>query len=450
MGAGTKEDIDLSWLENAINRAEIEMRESTKYFTIEGREYKQLGIIGNTKNSKTYLVRGDEGKVLIKSPNSRLPEGTDSDEAGKALELFYRESKVLDQLNHPQIPKHLGEFTANIMGETSFYNMQEYFDGPNVENIIYEKGRIPLEEAIRITLSVLKPLRYCHQRDPPFVHRDIKPANIIWNGQEAKLVDFGVVLDKAVGTPGNTVAGTPGYMAPEQWISEADEKSDIYAVGASLLHMITGKHPETMLDNEASDFEKRFKIHYEKEIKKFKPKLQKIIAKCLDMDANKRYNSVDSLEDSLHDYLRSPEERVVEAAPKKKKVAVKKDKSLAPVKKPGLLKRAANGVRALPAILGCTAASYLLGFENCDAVQGHLPVGDINIGYHLAVGSGLYGGGTKHDDRKVASLATLGASYTPELMMLAGGAPFSSVIGPMGVKTVGYGLGYVLSYIFTN
>ena len=110
-----------------------------------------------------------------------------------------------------------------------------------------------------------------------------------------------------------------------------------------------------------------------------------------------------------------------------------------------------DGAKAIPPILACTAGSYLLGMADCvKEVAQNLPAGDLNLGYHAAAGSGLYGGWTKNGNRKVTSLVTLAAAFTPEIMMMPHDGDLKNVGAASAVKLVGYGLGYIVGHLFSG
>ena len=107
-----------------------------------------------------------------------------------------------------------------------------------------------------------------------------------------------------------------------------------------------------------------------------------------------------------------------------------------------------DGLKAVPPILACTAGAYLLGMTNCVKEVAHnLPAGDLNLGYHLAAGSGLYGGYTDNGNRKVTSLVALAAAFAPEIMMMAHDGDMKNVGAASAAKLVGYGFGYVIGYL---
>ncbi|PIN73748.1 hypothetical protein COV20_06025 [Candidatus Woesearchaeota archaeon CG10_big_fil_rev_8_21_14_0_10_45_16] len=114
-----------------------------------------------------------------------------------------------------------------------------------------------------------------------------------------------------------------------------------------------------------------------------------------------------------------------------------------------LTERVTDGLRAIPPILGCTAGAYLLNLSGCvNRIAESLPADGLNLGYHLAAGSGLYGGYTSKAERKIASLVTLAGSFTPEIAMLAQDGDLRSVGTASAAKLVGYGLGYIVGHIF--
>lgn len=182
------------------------------------------------------------------------------------IKLFEREAQVLKHLNHPLIPKCRDYFSLDSNrgeGLPWFGLVQDYIRGDSLQNML-DIGKIFTEKQVRqIAISVLEILTYLHQLSPPVFHRDIKPSNLILakDGQ-VYLVDFGAVQDRATAEGVTfTVVGTSGYAPPEQLWGKAVPASDLYALGATLIHLLTGTPPTDLPQNKMRiEFGDRVKI----------------------------------------------------------------------------------------------------------------------------------------------------------------------------------------------
>jgi hypothetical protein len=159
------------------------------------------------------------------------------------VEAFEREARLLEALSHPQIPRLLGHFQEGQGAELRLYLAAEHIAGETLLE------RLPHHtfseaEAQDIGLQVLEILEYLHKRKPRVLHRDIKPANLIQQQDGTLfLVDFGSARESMKGaTVGSTLVGTFGYMPLEQFGGTVDVTSDLYALGATLVHLL-GRTP---------------------------------------------------------------------------------------------------------------------------------------------------------------------------------------------------------------
>ncbi|MGM0554796.1 MAG: serine/threonine protein kinase [Myxococcota bacterium] len=197
--------------------------------------------IGRGGQGQTYLARDRNTgeQVALKRLALRLVDNW------KALELFEREGRVLQNLSHPQIPSFITAFVDETDDGPRFYLAQEYVDGRSLQQYIDEGERWDVERARSFLRSLLGVLEYLGSLRPPIVHRDIKPANIIQRPDGTwVLVDFGAVQAIVPATAGgSTVVGTTGYVPPEQVMGRAEPASDQYALGATVAHLMTGEHP---------------------------------------------------------------------------------------------------------------------------------------------------------------------------------------------------------------
>jgi serine/threonine protein kinase len=223
-------------------------------------------------------------------------------ERRKAEDDFKREAEVLAQLNqpgHPHIPEVYGYF---VEGGDQFLVMK-YIEGESLERRV-DRLKRPLSEVevVRCAAEVANALVYLHSRKPqPVVHRDIKPANIIVDPEDRVwLVDFGLAQAstssgaRVMLAGGKTVAaGTPGYTPLEQWQMQASSKSDVYALGATMHHLLTGQDPRdrfTSFPDLSLDILKSFSQF--KPLSELRPDLSpalvNLVVRCLDPDSRHR------------------------------------------------------------------------------------------------------------------------------------------------------------------
>jgi serine/threonine protein kinase len=166
------------------------------------------------------------------------------------LKLFEREITTLQSLSHPRIPSYLGHFEQNPVGVKELVLVQSYINGRSLEDCL-KSGRTFSEREIKqLAHALLEILIYIHSQHPPVIHRDIKPSNILLANpaqaplDQVYLVDFGSVQTLAAIDGGTiTIVGTYGYMPPEQFGGRTSPASDLYSLGTTLIHLVTGYHP---------------------------------------------------------------------------------------------------------------------------------------------------------------------------------------------------------------
>ncbi|MBE9126270.1 MULTISPECIES: serine/threonine protein kinase [unclassified Coleofasciculus] len=212
---------------------------------IQGR-YQLQQQLGQNPGRQTWLAQdvgaSPEASVILKllafNPTMQWDE----------FKLFEREAQVLKQLNHPQIPKYRDYFSLDqqVGGGLYWFGLvQQHIPGASVRQLLDGGKRFSQAEVKTIAQSVLEILIYLHGLNPSVLHRDIKPSNLILGDDEqVYLVDFGAVQNSAA-TEGVTftVVGTTGYAPLEQFWGKAVPASDLYALGATLIHLLTGTPP---------------------------------------------------------------------------------------------------------------------------------------------------------------------------------------------------------------
>ncbi|ERN41430.1 protein kinase domain protein [Rubidibacter lacunae KORDI 51-2] len=170
------------------------------------------------------------------------------------LRLFEREAEVLRALDHPRIPSYRDYFAldAEVSGGLTWFGLvQSYIPGASLQNMLDAGKHFLPWQVKQIATDVLRILIYLHELCPPVLHRDIKPSNLIWGEDDrVYLVDFGAVQAKAAVTGVTfTVVGTGGYAPLEQFWERALPASDLYALGATLIHLLTGVPPIDLTAN---------------------------------------------------------------------------------------------------------------------------------------------------------------------------------------------------------
>jgi serine/threonine protein kinase len=163
------------------------------------------------------------------------------------LKLMEREAKTLQLLQHPNIPRYSDAFWMERPEGHYFCLLQQFIAGVTLAEQIKQGVRYSEPDLERVARAMLGILEYLHTLSPPVVHRDIKPSNILCGADgQFFLIDFGAVQAQAAGRGTITVVGTFGYMPPEQFAAQSVPASDLYSLGATLLHLATGIDPADM------------------------------------------------------------------------------------------------------------------------------------------------------------------------------------------------------------
>ena len=269
-------------------------------------------VPGATLQNGRYVIakalgEGGMGSVLL-AKDTRLAdkltvvkalnaESTDTEKLQEDVRNFKREAETLAHLDHPLIPDVTDHFEEGLR----YYMVMDYVDGENLEHWL-ERTQQPMQEqdALRYALEVLDILEYLAKQQPPIAHRDIKPANIIIGTKDkhAHLVDFGIARANVMlnGKMRKTTAlGTPGYAPPEQYQGFADPRSDLYALAATLHHLVTNRDPGEYAP---------FQFPPVRTLNpKLSPQLEQILIKALKTNASERYQTPQEMRQDLESLL---------------------------------------------------------------------------------------------------------------------------------------------------
>ena len=168
---------------------------------------------------------------------------------------FCQEIAVLKTLDHPAIPAYLDSFEINEHSYSGLMVVQAYVEGQSLYALINEQRSFSEQDIRKLAYQILGILDYLHGQQPTIIHRDIKPSSLVLNNPSSStlgqvyLVDFGLVQrieETQVADEPILISGTPGYRPPEQLGDRARPATDLYSLGATLVHLATGQHPNTL------------------------------------------------------------------------------------------------------------------------------------------------------------------------------------------------------------
>lgn len=261
-------------------------------------KYQITNLLGEGGAGKTYAAEDltTSQKVAIKVVSLRQAKDW------KILELFEREAKILEALDHPCIPKYIDYFHIDTDENRYFYLVRELVTGDSLFDLVQQGWQVNEEDVKQIAIQILRILQYLHQQTSPIIHRDIKPQNLIRseNGQ-IYLVDFGSVQEvyRQSLSGNSTFVGTLGYMPPEQLRGQTSLASDLYSLGATLIFLLTKTNPDSLP-------QQRMKINFRSVIK-ISDKFANWLDKILNPIAEERFQSVEEALETLYSENKFPQ-----------------------------------------------------------------------------------------------------------------------------------------------
>ncbi len=246
-------------------------------------------LLSQRPAGRVYLAEDEAGRrvALKELLFSHVPDA-------QTLEAFERECSLLRRLSHPQIPALVDVFRVGRGAGMRLYLAEEFIEGPSLLQKL-ESHPFSEEEAKAVARQVLDVLGYLHGLSPRVIHGDLRPSNLIERPDGTlALVDFGFARDlKARGTPSATRVGSLGYMPPEQLIGTVDVTCDLYALGATLCHLVTARDPAEMLGS-------GMRLQFEHYVSVSEP-FTRFLATLLSSEPSHRYQSVDSARVALEE-----------------------------------------------------------------------------------------------------------------------------------------------------
>lgn len=203
-------------------------------------KYKILNVIGRGGMSVVYLAINERANKTWAVKEVRKDGGNDRSVVSQNL---LAETEMLKKLDHPNLPA----IVDVIDQDDCFIIVMDYIEGNSLLDLLEERGRQEQDQVVEWAKQLCDVLGYLHTRHPPIIYRDVKPANVMLRPSGSiALVDFGTAREyKQTGEGDTAWLGTRGYAAPEQFgsMGQTDVRTDIYNLGATMFHLITGIVP---------------------------------------------------------------------------------------------------------------------------------------------------------------------------------------------------------------
>ena len=253
-------------------------------------KYKILNKIGQGGMSVVYLAMNERANKQWAIKEVRK-DGVQNFEVVK--QGLIAETEMLKKLSHPNLPSIIDV----IDGDGTFLIVMDYIEGRHLESVAKEYGAQSQEDVIEWAKQLCDVLSYLHSRKPPIIYRDMKPSNVMLKPDgKLMLIDFGTAREfKENSVADTTCLGTRGYAAPEQYggRGQTDARTDIYCLGATLYHLLTGHNPS----------EPPYEMY---PIRYWNPELssglEEIILKCTQKNPDDRYQNCGGLLYALEHY----------------------------------------------------------------------------------------------------------------------------------------------------
>ena len=253
-------------------------------------KYKILNVVGKGGMSVVYLAMNERANKQWAIKEVRK-DGMQSFEVVK--QNLVAETDLLKKLNHPHLPSIIDVIDC----DDTFLIVMDYIEGNPLSKALETSGAQNQDDVIEWAKQLCDVLGYLHSRKPPIIYRDMKPSNVMLKPDgNVMLIDFGTAREfKSTSVADTTCLGTQGYAAPEQFggHGQTDARTDIYCLGATMYHLVTGHNPATP----------PYEMY---PIRQWNPMLssglEEIILKCTQRNPEDRYQSCAELLYALDHY----------------------------------------------------------------------------------------------------------------------------------------------------
>lgn len=204
-------------------------------------KYEILKQIGKGGMSVVYLAMDRHLNKQWAVKEIRKKGGGKNDEI--VVNSLLAEANLMKRLDHPALPRIVDIIDNGV----TIFVVMDYIEGESLDKVLEVEGPQPEDLVIEWAKQLCDALSYLHSQKPPIIYRDMKPANIMLKPEgNIKIIDFGIAREyKEQSLADTTVLGTKGYAPPEQYSGQTDARSDIFALGMTMHHLLTGIDPRS-------------------------------------------------------------------------------------------------------------------------------------------------------------------------------------------------------------
>lgn len=270
--------------------------------TILNNRYEIVRKIGGGGMGAVYLANDRNLGGVLRAVKEMVQSYIESEQQDKAVADFKRESLLLTSLDHTAIPTIYDYFFDEKEGR--FYLVMKYISGGDLASRLRAapEGRLDEKTVTEWAIQIADVLHYLHNHEPSIVYRDLKPANVMIDGNSGRvmLIDFGIARWVNKEEKGVTAVGTMGYAPPELFSGNVEPRSDIYSLGSTMFHLLTGADPQS---NPLLIFDFQKNPRPRQINSQLSDQIEQILMRSVEYNAEARFSSAAELRDALKDHV---------------------------------------------------------------------------------------------------------------------------------------------------
>lgn len=270
--------------------------------TVLNGRYEIIRKIGGGGMGAVYLASDNNLGGVLRAVKEMVQSYIEETQQEKAIADFKRESMILSTLDHPSIPTIYDYFYDDK--ESRFYLVMKYISGGDLSSRLRSvpEGKIEEQTVTEWAIQITDVLHYLHNQPNTIVYRDLKPSNVMIDGNSGRimLIDFGIARSVNKEEKGVTAVGTMGYAPPELFSGNVEPRSDIYSLGSTMFHLLTGADPQSnpllIFDFQKNPRPRQINLQ-------LSDQMERILMRAVEYNATSRFASAAELKQVLEEHL---------------------------------------------------------------------------------------------------------------------------------------------------